>query len=100
MHAAGLQGRGWVVLAVDPKASENIRLFVLDSHDLGPVFGYVPLLVVDVFEHAYWMDFGTNKGTYLKNLYGYIHWGEVNRRYKEVHPIQGSTSVYSYNRRK
>ncbi len=99
LHAAGLQARGWVILAVCNKDPNDLRLFALDAHDLGPVFGYTPLLVVDCYEHAYWMDFGTDKGTYLTNIARYIQWGEVDRRYGEVHP-RGTVAAqhYSYDR--
>ena len=85
-HAAGLQARGWVVLGVCAKCPEDLRILTMDAHDLGAVYGYCPLLVIDTYEHAYWMDFGTDKGTYLHNVLGCVEWTEVDRRYTEVHP--------------
>lgn len=88
MIAAGLQARGWVVLAVCHECPEDLRIFTMDSHDMGAVYGYCPILVIDTYEHAYWMDFGTDKGTYLKNIMGYVNWFAVNSRYQKVHPPQ------------
>lgn len=95
-HAAGLQARGWVVLAVCHKCPEDLRIFALDAHDLGAVYGYCPLLVIDTYEHAYWMDFGTDKGQYLKNIMGYVNWGKVNARYEEVHPPRPVVAAEPY----
>lgn len=108
LHAAGLQARGWAVLAACDKDPADLRLFALDAHDLGPVYGYTPLLVIDCYEHAYWMDFGADKGTYLANIAGYINWGTVDSRYKAMLPeipIDDSywyrvRETYSYDRRK
>jgi superoxide dismutase, Fe-Mn family len=99
LHAAGLQARGWIVLAVANNDPNDLRLFALDAHDLGPVYGYTPLLVIDCYEHAYWMDFGTEKGAYLTNIAKYIQWGEVNRRYEEAPAVSTQSTVYSYDRR-
>lgn len=87
MIAAGLQARGWVVLAVCAKCPEDLRVFALDGHDVGAAYGYCPLLVIDVYEHAYWMDFGTDKAGYLTNIMRYVNWNAVDVRYREVHPV-------------
>lgn len=86
LHSAGLEARGWVVLAVAHDDPGDLRILTLDAHDLGAVFGYCPLLVIDCYEHAYWMDFGTDKGSYLKNILGYVNWDMVDARFKLVHP--------------
>lgn len=75
----GLICRGWVVLAQNAYSKE-IRIFSMDSHDEGGLFGFIPLLVVDVWEHAYWMDWGTNKKRYLEALLKYVDWSVVSAR--------------------
>lgn len=69
----GMVSRGWVVVAQNPKTM-TWRIFSMDSHDEGAVFGYIPFLVIDTWEHAYWMDWGTNKEGYLKTLVKHINW--------------------------
>lgn len=98
-HAAGLQARGWVILGVCVTCPEDLRIFALDAHDLGAVYGYCPLLVIDTYEHAYWMDFGIDRAAYLKNIMGYVNWQEVDRRYNEVHPPRNIFMSYDYDRR-
>jgi len=80
MKSTGLSCRGWAVLAQDP-GSKNLRIFAMNSHDEGAAFGYNPLCVIDVWEHAYWMDWGTDKNGYLTALKPYIDWGMVSSRF-------------------
>jgi Fe-Mn family superoxide dismutase len=100
--AAGLEARGWVVLAVAYNDVSDLRIFALDAHDLGAVYGYCPLLVIDTYEHAYWMDFGTDKGSYLSRVMGYVDWNVVEGRFKTVHPggpiVAPPVVAYSYDR--
>lgn len=82
--AEGLTSRGWVVLAYD--LDEN-RLFnfVCDLHNQGGIWAAVPILVLDVYEHAYFIDYGTGRKNYLEIFMQNIDWHEVNRtleRYK------------------
>lgn len=79
MNSAGLSCRGWVVLAQEP-GTKKFRIFTMNSHDEGAAFGYNPVCVIDVWEHAYWMDWGTDKAGYLKALEGYIDWGVISQR--------------------
>jgi len=56
----------------------------MDSHDLGAVFGYIAVCVLDIWEHAYWMDFGASKKDYISNLMGAINWQVVCDRFCAV----------------
>jgi superoxide dismutase, Fe-Mn family len=74
-----LISRGWAVVGQNHK-DQSIRLFSIDSHEEGNAFGFNPILVIDAWEHAYWMDWGTNKAGYIDALAQYIDWSEVSRR--------------------
>lgn len=78
MTAAGLASRGWVVLARCPKGT--LRIFGLDEHDVGAVFGHTVVCAIDVYEHAYWMDFGTAKATYLERLRNALNFEAMGKR--------------------
>jgi len=75
----GLVSRGWVVLAKSINSGE-MRIFSIDSHEIGCVFGYYPILVIDVWEHAYWMDWGSNKTGYINAIIKYVDWEVVSNR--------------------
>ena len=83
MRAGAEAGRGWVMLACCPLDPTDLHNIVMDAHDNAPP-GYEPLLVVDIYEHAYWMDHGTDRSTYLDGIFRVINWAEVNDRYAKL----------------
>ena len=71
-------GSGWVVLAFDPHEKAPHTFWMADhTHSLA---GGTPLLVIDMYEHAYAMDYGANAKGYLDAFFQNIQWDEVNRR--------------------
>jgi superoxide dismutase, Fe-Mn family len=78
---AGIAAKGWVVTATRINDPADLQVFAMDAHDAGFPPGYAPICVVDVNEHAYWMDHGTNKAKYLEMLYKYICWEALDERY-------------------
>ncbi|WDV46975.1 Fe-Mn family superoxide dismutase [Clostridiaceae bacterium M8S5] len=74
-----LSVRGWAVVAVD-SMDKRIHIFGCDSHDVGSIWNAYPLLVLDVYEHAYMIDFGIDRKTYIKNFIENIDWRVVNNR--------------------
>lgn len=74
----GLSMRGWVVLI----QGDNGRLAIIgqDSHDDGSVWYGKPVLVMDVYEHAYMIDFGIDRKKYIKVFFDNINWQVVNKR--------------------
>lgn len=77
--AAGKSARGWVVLAYDCDDT-TLHNFLQDTHNLGPIWRAIPLLVLDVYEHAYFIDYGIDRAAYLDAFFKNIDWMEVNRR--------------------
>ncbi len=73
--AMGIASRGWVVLAMD---MEDGRLynFSCDVHNQGGVWAAVPVLVLDVYEHAYFIDYGTTRKDYIEAYMKNIDWAE------------------------
>ncbi|KXZ39416.1 superoxide dismutase, Fe-Mn family [Alkalithermobacter thermoalcaliphilus JW-YL-7 = DSM 7308] len=73
----GLAVRGWVVLAIQ---LNNLYMFGSDAHDVGAIWSAYPLLVMDVYEHAYMIDFGVNRKQYIDEFFKNINWKIVNER--------------------
>lgn len=78
----GLSMRGWVVLTIDCLDSK-LHIIGSDSHDIGAVWLSCPILIMDVYEHAYFMDFGTNKKEYITTFIENINWKVLNQRFQE-----------------
>lgn len=76
MAAAGLSARGWVITAYDP-ADAALHNYSADAHNIGIVAGTVPIIALDVYEHAYFMDYGTNRKGYIEAFFKNLNWKAV-----------------------
>jgi len=74
-----MRGIGWVVLYHDKEVDRMFNVWI-NEHDLGHFTGATPLLVMDVFEHAFILDYGMNRGEYVDAFMNAIDWGEVGER--------------------
>src|SRR6478672_5002751 len=75
-------GSGWVLLTYVPRDGRLINK-VESDHDQG-VAGGVPILALDMYEHAYHMEFGANAGAYSAAFMRNIDWSAVTRRYEDA----------------
>jgi len=77
--AAALSARGWAMLVQQPV---NGRLYnvVTDMHDIGPMIFGIPLVVLDCYEHAFYIDYRNKKGEYVANYPKHVDWKEVETR--------------------
>ncbi|OGH66289.1 MAG: superoxide dismutase [Candidatus Magasanikbacteria bacterium RIFCSPHIGHO2_02_FULL_41_13] len=74
-----MRGIGWVVLAYDKEADELFNAWI-NEHDVGHLAGAVPLLVMDVFEHAFMIDYGLKRADYITAFWNAIDWAVVESR--------------------
>ena len=68
-----MRGIGWVILYLDP-LGEHLYNSWINEHDVGHLCGGIPLLVMDVFEHAYMIDYGVKKADYINAFFDAISW--------------------------
>lgn len=78
--ACGMAARGWVVLCWDTKEKE-LRVYTGDAHNQGGVWGCMPILVLDVYEHAYFIDFGSDRKAYIGEFWKNVNWNKANELY-------------------
>ncbi len=76
-----MRGIGWVMLAADNMADRLFNIWI-NEHDSGLLAGVTPLLVMDVFEHAYITDYGLEKEKYVVSFWNAIQWPEVENRFE------------------
>ena len=74
-----MRGIGWAVLYYDPESKECFNVWV-NEHDMGHLAGAKPLLVLDIFEHAYTLDYGIKKAEYIEAFFKAIDWAVVEGR--------------------
>ncbi len=77
-------GSGWVVLNYNPH-EKAVRHYWAADHTQS-LAGGVPLLVMDMYEHAYQMDYGANARGYVDAFFQNINWDDVNRRTEDARP--------------
>jgi len=77
-----MRGIGWVILYQDVVSGSLFSTWV-NEHDMGHLAGCMPLLVMDVFEHAYMTDYGIKKADYIETFFRSIDWSVVEKRFAQ-----------------
>ena len=77
LKATGMAGRGWAWTAYD---WDEGRLFnyIGDAQNTFPVWNATPLVALDVYEHAYFLDYQTDRASYIDAFFNNLDWGVVN----------------------
>ncbi len=78
-----VEASGWGVVAFEPMGRRVIVLQAEKHQDL-TVWGVVPLLVCDVWEHAYYLDYQNRRAEYVDGFLGVADWGFADARYRVV----------------
>lgn len=76
--ACGMAARGWVVLAWDTH-EKALRTYIGDAHNQGGVWGCLPVIVLDVYEHAYFIDYGSDRKAYITDFWKNVNWEKANQ---------------------
>lgn len=79
-ETAAVQGSGWGWLAVHPK-KKCIKIVTCPNQDPLSMTGLVPLLGIDVWEHAYYLQYKNVRPDYLKAIWQVVNWKNVEERY-------------------
>jgi len=77
-----MRGIGWVILAHDKESGELFNVWI-NEHDGGHLSGAEPLLIMDVFEHAFVLDYGMKRADYIETFMKSIDWKVVEKRLSE-----------------
>jgi Fe-Mn family superoxide dismutase len=77
LKATGLAARGWAWTAYDWD-ERRLFNFIGDAQNTFPVWNATPLVGLDVYEHAYFIDFGTDRGAYIDAFFDNLDYGVVN----------------------
>lgn len=74
---------GWGVLVADQLYSGRLLNITTDEHHYGAIWGGIPLVACDVFEHAYYHKDGPGRAKYIDNFINGLHWERINDRFKK-----------------
>ncbi len=81
--AGTMRGIGWVALYYDREAGRLFNVWI-NEHDLGHLSGAAPILIMDVFEHAFMIDYGLKRADYIEAFFAAIDWNVVVNRFNEA----------------
>ena len=74
-----MRGIGWAILYEDPLTGRLVN-FWINEHDVGHPAGCTPVLILDVFEHAFMIDYGLKRADYIESFFKNINWKVVEGR--------------------
>jgi len=78
-----MRGIGWAILYYDPITGRLFNTWI-NEHDVGHLSGAMPLLIMDIFEHAFMIDYGLKRADYIEAFFKAISWSEVVKRFNDA----------------
>jgi len=81
--AVAIQGSGWGWLGFN-KAANRLVIATCANQDPLSTLGFVPLLGIDVWEHAYYLQYKNVRSEYVKNIWKIVNWKNVEERYSQA----------------
>lgn len=77
--AVAVEGSGWAILCYEP-VSASLAVLQAEKHQNLSQWGVVPLLVLDVWEHAYYLKYQNKRADYVKAFWDVVNWSDVEAR--------------------
>ena len=81
--ATTVEGSGWGILGYLP-ASQKLMILQCENHQKLTAWGVIPILVLDVWEHAYYLKYQNRRAEYIGKLFDIINWDNVAARYNSA----------------
>lgn len=81
-EAGAFFGSGWTWLVIDKK--DNLKIISTQGHDNPITKGLKPLLVIDVWEHAYYLKYQNRRAEYISAWWNVVNWDEVEVNYQKA----------------
>ncbi|WP_026684342.1 superoxide dismutase [Heyndrickxia coagulans] len=78
-----VEGVGWAILVWSPRA-RRLEILQAEKHQNLSQWDVIPLLVLDVWEHAYYLQYKNERKKYIENWWHVVNWQEVENRFKEA----------------
>jgi superoxide dismutase, Fe-Mn family len=95
--AAAVEGGGWAILAYQT-LNDQLVILGVEKHQNLTQFGAIPLLVLDVWEHAYYLKYQNRRPEYVKAFFNLINWQDVEARYRKARSVKMQTEATASTR--
>lgn len=83
VKATGIAARGWVWTAWNFRDGRLFN-YLGDAQNTFPVWEASPILALDTYEHAYFIDYGVNRGSYIDSFFENLDWNKVAKNFEDV----------------
>ncbi|MDQ2088059.1 superoxide dismutase [Herbivorax sp. ANBcel31] len=93
--AIDVEASGWAVLAWNP-AWHRLEILTAEKHQNLTQWGSIPILVIDSWEHAYYIDYQNRRSDYVKNWWQLVNWCEVERKLILASKCKSPLTINSY----
>lgn len=81
--ACGMAARGWAILCWDMH-EKRLMQYNCDAQNHGGVWGCIPVIALDVYEHSYFIDTGSDRKTYIENFFSNLNWDKIEEFYQKA----------------
>lgn len=92
--SVGIQGSGWGILSWDP-VGQRLIIQQLFDQQANSAQGTIPLLMLDMWEHAFYLDYKNVKADYVKAFWNIVNWENVAARFEKARSQGSSTLLLS-----
>ena len=83
----GMAARGWAIMAWDLH-EQKLMQYNADTHNQGGVWGCIPIIAMDVYEHSYFIDTGSDRATYIKAFFDNLNWDKIEEFYQRAKKME------------
>jgi Fe-Mn family superoxide dismutase len=81
--AATTEGSGWAALAIDVK-TKQLAIMQIEKHNVNVYTGFYIVMVLDVWEHAYYLDYKNERPKFVDAFWNIVNWEQINKRFEEA----------------
>jgi Fe-Mn family superoxide dismutase len=78
-HSKNVDGNGWGLLGFHPQ-SNRLMILEVENHEKLSIWGIIPLMVVDVWEHAYYLKYKNKRADFVDELFNFMNWDNAAQR--------------------
>jgi Fe-Mn family superoxide dismutase len=82
--ASSVEGSGWAALTIC-KQTKRPMIMQIEKHNTNVYPGFHILMVLDVFEHAYYVDYKNDRAKYIEAFWSIVNWSKANERFEDFH---------------
>lgn len=81
--ATTIEGNGWIILGYN-MTLKRYHILTAENHQNLTIWNTIPILVLDMWEHSYFLQYTNHKVEYIENLWNILNWDVVNQRYTKI----------------